>query len=65
MYARNTRQSNLFMKKQQAERWEHLQKEATLLSNTKLVKRLSDLLILEQRVSFRNRAQGRIVHKAE
>ncbi|XP_041363922.1 protein FAM227B-like [Gigantopelta aegis] len=49
MYARNTRQSNIFMKKQQAERRAHLQKESVLLSNTKLVKRLSDLLILEQR----------------
>lgn len=51
MYTRNMRENAVFVKKQNAIMREHVQKESALLSRPKEVKRLSDLLILEQRVS--------------
>ncbi|XP_046569644.1 protein FAM227B-like [Haliotis rubra] len=49
MYTRSMRENAVFVKKQNAIMREHMQKESALLSRTKEVKRLSDLLILEQR----------------
>ncbi|XP_005098145.2 protein FAM227A [Aplysia californica] len=49
MYQRTQQESQVFVRRRQDWLWEHTRKQSALLANQKEVKRLSDLLILEQR----------------
>lgn len=51
MYKSNLRHSQKFMQEQQEVLREHMRKQSALLANKKEVKRLSDLIIMEQRKS--------------
>ncbi|GFO32146.1 protein fam227b-like [Plakobranchus ocellatus] len=51
MYKTNLRHSQKFMQEQQELLRVHMRKQSALLANKKEVKRLSDLIIMEQRKS--------------
>ena len=51
MYGRNQKESVAFVNEQQKKLSEHRKRESALLANKPEVKRLSDLIVLEQRVT--------------
>lgn len=55
MCRQNQQENLMFIKEQQAELRHLMQKQSALLANKKEVKRLSDLIIMEQRVSLYTR----------